>query len=316
MCLAVPGLQLRELAREFMKKDELQRLLELYEKGRLSPGQKAEVDNLVDNFHTGTEMELGESETRMWSGIERATSKKASGYAPRWMVAAAVILILFAAGIIVYLTFTPSQANKVILPDGSLVWLKERAVIDYSENTQAHTREVRLKGEALFEVARDPLKPFVIHCGKYTATAIGTSFNIKSDNDRVELTVLTGRVRLAYENDSAIIVHPKEQVVLAVRKVVETKLLEPGKELRSVTANTGYDMHFEDTRMEEIVQRIESKFDVEIVVDQKSLRNCMISADFTDQSLPVTLAMISEALGVTYSMDGNRITLSGAGCPD
>ncbi len=73
-------------------------------------------------------------------------------------------------------------------------------------------------------------------------------------------------------------------------------------------------MHFEDTRMDEIVQRVEGKFDVDIYLENKDIGNCMVSADFTDQSLPLTLSIISEALGFQYDINGNHIVIRGNGC--
>jgi ferric-dicitrate binding protein FerR (iron transport regulator) len=224
------------------------------------------------------------------------------------------MLLCITVTLFIYSRYQEPQTTKVILPDGTLVWLKKDAVLDYSDDLVGRKREVTLQGEGLFEIARDPSRPFVIHCGKYIATAIGTSFNIKSANDRIELTVLTGRVRLAYENDSAIIVNPSQHVILKVHEVLQQKTLAPEQALKVVSANTGYDMHFEDTQMREIVKRIESKFDVTINIDDKTLLDCMISADFTDQSLPVTLTMISQALGTTYTVVGDEVTITGVGC--
>jgi transmembrane sensor len=65
-----------------------------------------------------------------------------------------------------------------------------------------------LRGEAVFEVARDPQRPFQVYAGSGRVEALGTSFLVKALDRRLELTVTEGRVRLdklSYEEVSAIV---------------------------------------------------------------------------------------------------------------
>ena len=300
-----------------MKNDEFERLLDLYLKGRLSASQKTRLEKQLDEFQHPDKQhhEFNQQHADdLWKRIAAKTTESKPG-GTRWIpIAAAIALVGLAIAITLSWNYNRTDlANKLILDDGSIVWLKNNATLDDSQLT-IDNRQVTLKGEALFEVAKDPQHPFTIHCGQYVAQVLGTSFNINASDSVVELTVLTGAVKiLSVSSDSSIVVHPHEHVVFRGKAIDKTNS-EPAREV-SITQNTGYDMRFEDTNMEEIVRRVEGKFDVNIELDDEDLRNCMISADFTDQSLSITLTMISEALGARYTIDGDRITISGAGCP-
>lgn len=297
--------------------DDFKKLLGLYLKGRLSGSQKAQIEKQLDEFkkQDPTPYEFTQAHSdELWKKISAETIDKPRRSGRIWIsVAAAVLFASTSVMLILSWNHDATQlSNKVILQDGTIVWLKDGARLDYSQ-LSLDNREVTLSGEALFEVARMRERPFMIHCGHYNASVLGTSFNIKSNDSTVELTVLTGTVKLSsLRTDSTVLVNQHEHVVFADNLV--SKTVSDPETVKTVVANTQYDMHFEDTRMEEVVRRIEGKFDVNVDLQTEDIGTCMISADFTDQSLPLTLSMISEALGFQYQIDDDHVTITGTGC--
>lgn len=210
---------------------------------------------------------------------------------------------------------TSDQINKVILSDGSIVWLKGSSTLTYLEEFKGNERSVTLQGEALFEVEKDAAHPFIIQCGELTTTVLGTSFNIKSSEKNIEVVVFTGRVSLtSFHDKQGIVVLPNEKAVYnGLHK--QLAKVEPLKEEKiAAVSGTEYSMDFEDTRMSEIVRRIEGKFNVKVTMSDPGLGNCVITADFTDQSLDRTFNLISQAIGFEYKINGNKISLRGIGC--
>lgn len=206
-------------------------------------------------------------------------------------------------------------SKKVILSDSSIVWLKGNSSIFYPEEFSGGERNVRLVGEALFEVAKDADNPFIIQCGGLTAKVLGTSFNIKSSETDIEVLVLTGKVSLSSKgNSKGLIVLPNEKAVYHPAENQMKKVMAQEKEKVAKTTGTEYSMQFDATRMEEIIRRIEGKFDVRVLLSDKRLNNCPITADFTDQSLERTLNMIAQTLAIEYEMSDRQVTLNGAGC--
>lgn len=202
--------------------------------------------------------------------------------------------------------------EKVILPDGTIVWLKANSKLFYPE-TFTGTRNVRLEGEALFEVFKDAKHPFVIQCGELTATVLGTSFNIRESKDTIEVAVLTGKVGLTSgDNQETIIIQPHEKAIYAAHQIA--KLETTPTEVEGLTATTEYSMDFKKTRMREILERIEGKFGVNIKLQDSDILNCSLTADFTDQSLDVTLRNIANVLDFEYSIGNKIVTISGGSC--
>ncbi len=210
---------------------------------------------------------------------------------------------------------TAGSVHKVFLSDGSIVWLKGNSTLTYPDRFAGDTRNVQLSGEALFEVAKDPAHPFMITCGDLTTTVLGTSFNIKSIENNIEVMVLTGKVSLTSSKDTeGMVVLPNEKVIYTGLKAQYSKVESAEVEKVATLAGTEYSMLFEDTPMSEIVRRIEGKFNIKVEMIDPKLGNCMITADFTDQSLKKTFDMIAETLGFTYEISQDKIVLKGTGC--
>lgn len=213
------------------------------------------------------------------------------------------------------------KITKIYLPDQSIVWLKGDSRLDYPSKFSDSTRNVKLKGEALFEVAKDSRHPFVIETNGYTARVLGTSFNITENLKQFKLTVLTGKVSItpsvagsAIKNSKPVLVTPGTEFVVN----------GPADEARIVSAQVGakadilngteYDMNFENTPFEEVRKRIEKKFNVKISAVAETYHNCFLSADVTDQSLDNTLKVLSAVLNAQYIINKDQITLTGGGC--
>ena len=246
-----------------------------------------------------------------------------------YRVAAAIILLSVLSYTILEFTphssvkeFTTVQSisstdaiKKVILSDSSIVWLKGNSSILYPEKFNGNERNVKLIGEALFEVTRDPGHPFIIQCGGLMAKVLGTSFNIKSIETHIEVLVLTGKVALSSKgNSKGLIVLPNEKAVYneAQNQMAKVRAKEDEKTVK--ITGTEYSMRFQATQMKEIIRRIEGKFDVRISLSNARLNNCNITADFTDQSLDRTLSMIAQTLEIEYEISQNQVTLKGVGC--
>lgn len=208
----------------------------------------------------------------------------------------------------------PRETHKMILTDGTIVWLKADATLSYNENTTLNQRQAILTGQALFEVAKDPARPFIVQCGNTSVKVLGTSFSLSAVNDSLNLHVLTGSVAVfSSEDKTGIQVMPYEMVRYAGKGIITKQKMNPSHMPAFVSA-TEYDMQFNDATFQQVVDKLQRKFNVIIKLNDSSLKNCHITANFTDHSLDRTLAMITEILSITYTREGNTVKITGKGC--
>ncbi|MCO5237635.1 MAG: FecR family protein [Chitinophagaceae bacterium] len=100
----------------------------------------------------------------------------------------------------VYNTMTTPRGGqfKLQLADGTTVWLNAESSITYPTSFPGSTREVTMTGEAYFEVAKNPFKPFTVKTYKDEITVKGTSFNVNSYDDEagIKTSLLEGAVQI------------------------------------------------------------------------------------------------------------------------
>jgi len=155
---------------------------------------------------------------------------------PRWwrMAAAAVLLLVTGAGIWMLLPRADRQLamdtkdgvrKKVMLEDGTQVWLNVGSHLTYPANIGNSKRDVFLKGEAFFEVARKETRPFVIHTTDMNIQVLGTRFNVKAyeGDGSIETTLVDGRVALNRKGNS-LVLEPGEKAILKKKDKVKGEL--------------------------------------------------------------------------------------------
>ena len=84
---------------------------------------------------------------------------------------------------------------KVLLPDGTQVWLNAESSIQFPKKFEGKTRDVNIHGEAYLDVKRDSIHPFIVHTDYFTTTVLGTSFDVRAYSERdALLTLVSGKV--------------------------------------------------------------------------------------------------------------------------
>lgn len=320
-----------------MEKSDFDLLMERYVTGKVSEQERVKIEAWLDTIGTedNADLELSkEEEDRIFQKLTSrittvedvvALKPKRKIRPDQWMIriAASLVMVSLLSYAIWYFTssrehqlevVSKNGVEKIILNDGSLVWLRGESKVMYYEKPDEGARYTTFQGEALFEVAKDASHPFIVQCGDVKVKVLGTSFSIKTGTEQVELTVLTGKVNLSSSaNTEGIDVQPHEKIVYKSNGEFE-KLSASLQEITSITVNTDYNMQFTNSGMDEVVDKLESKFNVSVKLSDKRIRNCKITMDFTDQSLEKSLQLISEVLDVTYSIQDKTVTITGTGC--
>lgn len=109
-------------------------------------------------------------------------------------------LVYDKSDVVAYNTMTTPRGGqyKLQLPDGTIVWLNASSSITYPTAFPGNTRVVSITGEAYFEVAKNPRKPFTVKTYKDEITVKGTSFNVNSYTDEpgIKTSLLEGLVQI------------------------------------------------------------------------------------------------------------------------
>ena len=208
---------------------------------------------------------------------------------------------------------TEENTMEVVLPDGSTVFLNKYSSLEYPTEFADTERWVRLKGEGFFEVERDTTRQFEIEVGKGLVTVLGTSFNVKSTANEVEVVVETGKVSLASEKK------PEVNLILeAGDKGIYNAVEEEVMPSLDIDANflfwKNQTLVFDETPLAEVVEELNSKYQVEISLSSSGLHECKLSGTFEDQQIEDILEVIVSTFKLEVETIGNRIILSGNGC--
>lgn len=152
----------------------------------------------------------------------------------KYMLAAAAVIVI---GIVSLWNILSSGNNHVIaqnsnievtLPDGSIVNLREGSELEYPKTFKEAERNVVLKGEAFFKVARNEKQPFVIDAGKADVRVLGTSFNVKQSTDIVTVIVSTGKVAVSNKENrnASVILTTGEKATVSGSEIKETAVAD------------------------------------------------------------------------------------------
>lgn len=95
---------------------------------------------------------------------------------------------------------------RLVLQDGSAVWLNAGSSLRYPVPFTGRERKVELSGEAFFAVAKDKVHPFRVYCRGSVTEAVGTAFNVNGYHNGVITTLVEGKVRVSDNRNSVILV--------------------------------------------------------------------------------------------------------------
>ena len=167
-------------------------------------------------------------------------------------------------------TALPGQIVSMGLPDGTSVQLNSGATMYYPAMFKGKEREVRLEGEAFFEVAHDSKKPFIVKTFASDIKVLGTKFNVNADRNAGEfsVTLAEGSVQVSSLADPGriIVMKPDEKVYMADGKLMvkRTKVKDEIRWKDGIIDIDGLDF-------DELIDKLEMAFGVDIVIDRETL---------------------------------------------
>ncbi|MDR1155041.1 MAG: DUF4974 domain-containing protein [Bacteroidales bacterium] len=171
------------------------------------------------------------------------------------------------------------QRARLTLDDGSVVWLNARSTLTYP-SVFSGNRHVALSGEAFFEVAANPDKPFTVTAQGVNITALGTRFNVSSypENDRVQASLIEGSVKVWDDSGQELVLQPSQQAHYHNHRL----LLEPIEHSDYFLWTKGV-YSFVNEPLTSIIQKLERYYDVKIEVADASVLDYEFTGKFRQQ---------------------------------
>lgn len=236
----------------------------------------------------------------------------------RWALSiAASIIIILTLGIglyhynhatqrrdILYSEASTSFGNvkKIKLPDGTIVTLNACSHLKFPKQFEGSERNVKLEGEAFFQVARNEKKPFIITTGKFNVKVLGTEFNVKTYSADLTQTVSVKRGKVQVEM-------PEATIRLIKNEQLELNSLNASfnkrKDNQDVATWRVGCLSFNKTPIKDVANELERRYNCKIVFEREENFDNIITGEHSNKSLESVLSSIEYTSGIHFKMEEN-----------
>lgn len=219
------------------------------------------------------------------------------------------------------------QVMPVNLPDGSTVLLQPDSRLSYSVAFTGRTRDVRLTGQAFFDVVKNPAHPFFVYAGDVVTRVVGTSFTVRAfpGDGGVRVLVRTGQVAVYQRTPGSAQVPPSEKPILL--KPTEQAMLDPTtrqltrvsddvKRLAQTAPRLSPAYEFDEANVADVFARLETAYGVPIRFDRNLLAQCSLTTTLADEPLTEKLKIICAGIGpnTRFTFDDTEVVIHSKGC--
>jgi len=234
-------------------------------------------------------------------------------------IAATVILFLGISGVLFFISGKLGVKNlqystldnkiNLILPDGSHIWLNENSKL-ISPVKFNKIRKVSLKGEAYFEVAKDPKKPFIIEANGSETKVLGTHFTIRSYQNKKEVSVIVSEGRVAFSGNKSkdkIILGPGDMGIFSISNNELKKLKNDDVNFLAWKTN---EYIFENKPLENIIRTIADQYHISYEFRDTCLMKYRVNVTFKQKSPEEIMKILSLTLDIKIELQNKNLKIS------
>jgi ferric-dicitrate binding protein FerR (iron transport regulator) len=202
--------------------------------------------------------------------------------------------------------------TKIVLPDGTLVWLNAGSKIMYSQGFGVSERNVDLLGEGYFEVTKNEKLPFGVQTKELSIDVLGTKFNFRNypDDEEATVSLLEGKVLASnrVKKDKDIRLLPDQRIFLN-KKSGEMRIVTVMARNTAEWTN-GY-LFFDEVLLPDIVKELERSYNVTIRIVDPTLNTFRFYGNFVrkEQSIEEVLELLASTHKLKYRKNGKDILL-------
>lgn len=170
---------------------------------------------------------------------------------------------------------------KIVLNDGSTVWMNSVTKLDFPFKFTGNKREITINGEAFLEVAKDPARPFIVHLPNGSVQVLGTEFNVNSyDTSLVRVSLVNGRVNINASHRTMPLTPGKQAIYN------ESKIIEQSFDSKTELSWRKGLYYFEDAGLQELEPVLKRWFGLSVQIENAELKQKSF-AGVIDKNQPV-----------------------------
>lgn len=205
---------------------------------------------------------------------------------------------------------TPRGAEyHLILADGTDVWINSESELTYPAQFTGKNREVALKGEAYFEIARDQEHPFYVNSSNLQVHATGTAFNVMAydDDDLLKITLIEGSVNIEENTQVISALSPHWQFALnKTDGTYQITQVDP----RTATAWKDGSFFFDNEPLSSIIRKLSRWYSIVIQCSKPQLNQYQFSGEIRKyENVCKVLDMLKMTNEITYTVEENQIII-------
>ena len=202
------------------------------------------------------------------------------------------------------------EKSKVILADGTLVWLNSGSELSYYIDKNSSQRKVSLNGEGYFDVFKDKKHPFIVHTRDFDIKVLGTKFNVSAyDDDLInETTLQEGSISILNNiSGKESKVKPGEQAIFDQK----SNKIKIGKvRVEDYVSWIDSKLRFDNSSFSELVKKLERWYDIKIILDDELLYKERYTMTVKTESLREVLEMIKITTPIKYKIEEEKVFIT------
>ncbi|WP_426477499.1 FecR family protein [Chryseobacterium sp. CBSDS_008] len=247
-----------------------------------------------------TSQEAEEDWIAIISRIRAHEAKKRKRKITRFASAIAASILLIIGSIFTYrmyvlpdVYYAKDKDVAIDLKDGSHITLSKGSKLTVDKSFPSDTRDVFLEGNAVFEVSKSKIHPFVVHAGSYEAKVLGTVFKVSQSGSTFNVDLYEGKVQVSNSArpKEAYIIHPKETFSNMGSSQVATVAPTTNKEHKN--KNIAATLAFTDFYLSDAIAIVERTYAIKIrfPADRASSKISVLSQEATADELIERISM-------------------------
>ncbi|PZR10876.1 MAG: hypothetical protein DI539_20975 [Flavobacterium psychrophilum] len=262
-------------------------------------------DKLYRSIITSIEAAPGDSSTFPWGRTQGLLLRMA-----------AVFLLMLGSGLAIYFfhyrpfsieQIANLQHQHITIDDGSQIWINNKSKLTYPSKFDSDQRLVKLEGEAFFDVAKEPNRPFIIHTQGVRIQVLGTSFNVKSydEEDEIVISLATGRIEVDAFGKRQILtpgdqLHYDKATNSCQRQRIDVAEASAWKE--------GW-MVFNSTSLRDVVKTAERQYGIHVFMKEGIAAERKITLKVKQRGVDSLFQVLSYSTGLMYQIKGDSVIL-------